>query len=261
MLANQLPVRIHELPSGTHCGPWLIPEAWACKESTLETISGEKIFSYAEDRFCVRAFSQPFEGEVSREELLRHLSADPASAMYLQRDWGLRCNPRIRSSLRDPEYSVKIRTEFYYGNLRLAEASLKGSGEGTILLLGDLAPHSPAGAVVGAEVFRRLSQRKNLCHSYQFVLGPAALAAAWLLTAPSGAHFVAGLALGRPLSDVDENDHPSTFRLQDLKIAIPFLSLSPLELEANSSDDEEARLEEACVRIVKLIDEWETARP
>src|SRR5581483_2622636 len=46
-LAAQVPMTIHEYPSGTECWSWIIPEKWKCNEAYLATLGGRRLFSYA----------------------------------------------------------------------------------------------------------------------------------------------------------------------------------------------------------------------
>src|SRR6185437_607724 len=105
-LATQVPMTIHEYPSGSECFTWLVPEKWTCHEASLETLDGRRIFSYADHPLHVMSYSLPFEGEVTRDELLRHLhvhhqldDAIPFAFKYYEREWGLCCSRRVRDSL------------------------------------------------------------------------------------------------------------------------------------------------------------------
>ncbi len=49
LLATQVPMTIHEYPTGTHCWTWIVPEKWTCEEAYLETINGETILSHADN--------------------------------------------------------------------------------------------------------------------------------------------------------------------------------------------------------------------
>ena len=76
-LAMQVPMTIHEYPTGTACWTWVVPEKWTCHEAYLETMDGRRLFSYADHPLHVVSYSLPFEGVVTREELLQHLHVYP----------------------------------------------------------------------------------------------------------------------------------------------------------------------------------------
>ena len=70
-------VRIHEYPTGEPCWTWRVPEKWTCHEAYLETLDGRRLIDYADHPLHVVSYSLPFEGLVSRQELLDHLHAHP----------------------------------------------------------------------------------------------------------------------------------------------------------------------------------------
>src|SRR6201986_2084977 len=76
-LSTQAPMTIHESPSGTECWPWLVPEKWTCHEAFLETMDGQRLFSYEDSPLHVVSYSLPVDRVVSRRELFRHLHVHP----------------------------------------------------------------------------------------------------------------------------------------------------------------------------------------
>jgi aminopeptidase-like protein len=183
-LATQLPMTIHEYPSGMECWSWIVPEKWTCHEAFLETLDGRKLFSTADHPLHVVQYSLPFDGIVSREELLRHLHvsekrprAIPYIFKYYERDWGLCCSRETRDTLHDERYRVVIRSEFSFGTMRVGEVVIPGSSERSIVLCAHLCHPSQAmddmsGIVVGMEVMRRLSRRRDLRYTYRYLIVP-----------------------------------------------------------------------------------------
>jgi aminopeptidase-like protein/aminoglycoside N3'-acetyltransferase len=183
-LAAQLPMTIHEYPSGTECWTWLIPEKWTCHEAQLETLDGKQIFSYADNPLHVVSYSLPFEGVVTREELERHLhvhkhcdDAVPYIFKYYERDWGLCCSRNVKASLRDDHYRVVIRTSFRYGNLRIGEVIAPGESEETVILSSHLCHPAMVnddmtGVAVGMDVMRRLLARPRRRYTYRYLIVP-----------------------------------------------------------------------------------------
>jgi aminopeptidase-like protein/aminoglycoside N3'-acetyltransferase len=184
-LATQLPMRIHEYPSGTECFTWIVPEKWTCHEAWLETMDGRRLFSYRDHPLHLVSYSLPFEGVVSREELLRHLyvhetlpDAVPFVFKYYDREWGLCCTRTLRDSLRDAQYRVVIRTSFSYGTLKVGEVMIPGSSDQEVLLCAHLChPHMATddltGVAVGIDVMRALFRRRApLRHTYRLLIVP-----------------------------------------------------------------------------------------
>jgi aminopeptidase-like protein/aminoglycoside N3'-acetyltransferase len=183
-LAGQVPMTIHEYPTGLDCWTWVVPEKWVCHEAYLETMDGRRIFSYADHPLHVVSYSLPFEGEVSREVLLDHLHVHPTLAdavpfvfKYYQRNWGLCCSRRQRDSLTDERYRVVIRTAFSYGTLKVGEVVVPGRTDQTVVLVAHLCHPAMVnddltGVVVGVDVMRSLLAKAPGRYTYRLLLVP-----------------------------------------------------------------------------------------
>lgn len=183
-LATQLPMTIHEYPSGTEAWSWVVPEKWTCHEAYLETLDGRRVFSRADHPLHVVSYSLPFEGVVSREELLRHIhvhpkvpDAIPYVFKYYERDWGLSCSRNLRDSLTEEKYRVVIRTDFSYGTLKVGEVVLQGRTEETFVLCVHLChPHQVnddmTGVAVAIDVMRELARRGDRRYTYRLLVVP-----------------------------------------------------------------------------------------
>ena len=192
-LAGLMPMAIHEFPTGIECLTWLIPEKWTCKEAWLETLDGRRQFSYADHPLHVASYSLPFDGIVSKEELLKHLHVHPLMPdavpfifKYYERDWGLCCTRQMRETLTEEQYRVIIRTEFSYSTLKVGEVILPGETEESIVLCAHLCHPGQvnddlSGLVVGMEVMRRLMLLPKRRYTYRFIILPETIgSAAWI---------------------------------------------------------------------------------
>jgi aminopeptidase-like protein/aminoglycoside N3'-acetyltransferase len=183
-LGTQLPMTVHEFPSGSACWSWIVPEKWTCHAATLETVDGTPLFRYADHPLHVVSYSLPFDGEVTREELLRHLhvhprlhDAVPFIFKYYERDWGLCCTAAQRDALTDPRYRVRIETSFSYGTLKVGEVVVEGEREDSIVLCAHLCHPAMVnddltGVVVGMDVMRRLLAGRRPRHTVRFLIVP-----------------------------------------------------------------------------------------
>jgi aminopeptidase-like protein/aminoglycoside N3'-acetyltransferase len=183
-LSTQVPMTIHEYPTGTECWTWLVPEKWTCHEAWLETIDGRRLFSYDNSPLHVMSYSLPIDREVSREELLEHLHVHPGLPdaipfvfKYYERDWGLCCSRKLKDSLRDDRYRVVIRSEFGYGTLKVGEVVVPGTSSQTFVLCAHLCHPAMvnddlSGVVVGVKVMQELLKRQNLRYTYRFLVLP-----------------------------------------------------------------------------------------
>jgi aminopeptidase-like protein/aminoglycoside N3'-acetyltransferase len=217
LLSAQVPMTIHQYPTGTECWTWLVPEKWSCIEAYLETMNGRKLFSYADNSLHVVSYSLPFEGEVSREELFEHLhvhprirDAVPFRHAYYERDWGFCCSANFKDSLEDDNYRVVIRTQFSYGTLKVGEVVIPGASDESIVLCARLCHPAVwadglSGALVGVAVIRELLTRANLHYTYRFLIVPESIGSVAYLSSHEdliprmkGGLFLETLGLDRP---------------------------------------------------------------
>jgi aminopeptidase-like protein/aminoglycoside N3'-acetyltransferase len=183
-LASQVPMTIHEYPTGTECWTWIVPEKWTCYEAYLETLDGQRLFSYADHPLHVVSYSLPFAGEVSRDELFQHLhthpmlpDAIPFIFKYYERDWGLCCSKNLKDALTDEHYRVVIRSTFSYSTLKVGEIVVPGRRDECIVLAAHLCHPAMvnddlSGVVVGIDVMRELLKRQDLEYTYRFLIVP-----------------------------------------------------------------------------------------
>ncbi len=186
-LSAELPMTIHEVPSGAKVWTWTVPESWTCCEAYLETLDGRRLLDVAEHPLHVVSYSLPFEGELSREELLQHFhvhpdlpGAIPYVFKYYQRDWGFCASRKLRDSLKEARYRVVIRTEFVPGTLKIGEILVPGERDECFVVAAHL--DHPAmvnddltGVVVGLETVRRLLAGPKPYYSYRFLFFPETL--------------------------------------------------------------------------------------
>ncbi|MFZ5809299.1 MAG: DUF4910 domain-containing protein [Chloroflexota bacterium] len=183
-LAQEVPMTIHEYPSGEQCWTWRIPEKWSVQEAYLETLDGKRIIDVADHPLHVVSYSLPFEGIVSRDELFHHLHVHPTLPdaipfvfKYYQRDWGLCASQRLKESLTDERYRVVIRTRFEPGTLKVGEVVVRGQSEDTVMLAAHLCHPAMVnddltGVVVGVDVMRRLLQAPQPYYTYRLLILP-----------------------------------------------------------------------------------------
>ncbi len=165
-LAERVPMTIHEYPTGTPVWTWRVPEKWTCEEAYLETLDGRRLLDYADHPLHVVSYSLPFEGVVSREELLAHLhvhsrlpDAIPFVFKYYERDWGLCASQTLRASLTEPQYRVVIRTRFEPGTLKVGEIVIPGQSEETFVLAAHLChPHMVNDDLTGVAVLMGVAE-------------------------------------------------------------------------------------------------------
>lgn len=192
-LAKLLPCEIDEIPTGTKCWSWTVPEKWTCRGARLERLNGEIVFSDSQHPLHVVSYSLPFDGVVTRAELFRHLhvhpilpEAIPFIFKYYKRDWGLCCARTLKDTLLDAEYRVVIDAEFTSGHLKIARSELRGDSDETVVLCAHLchpmqANDDASGVAVAVELMRRLAKMERRHYSYLLLILPETIGSvAWL---------------------------------------------------------------------------------
>jgi aminopeptidase-like protein len=185
-LAQELDGRmqIHEYPTDEPCWTWRVPEKWSCQEAYLETLDGRRLIDVADHPLHVVSYSLPFEGLVSRQELLEHLhvharmpQAIPFVFKYYQRDWGLCATQELRDALSEQDYRVVIRTSFEPGTLKVGEVVIPGESAETFMLVAHLCHPAMvnddlSGVVVGLQAARALLAGPKPYYTYRLLLLP-----------------------------------------------------------------------------------------
>jgi aminopeptidase-like protein/aminoglycoside N3'-acetyltransferase len=186
VIGQQVPMVIHKFNTGTEIGTQIIPEKWTCLEAYLETIAGQRVFSHADNYLHVASYSQPFESEIERAELFKHLvvhpyieDAIPYCSLFNRRDWGLCCSEKMKKNLTDERYRVVIRTAFSFSAFKIGEVLVPGKSSECIAFCTHL--DHPAqvndglsGVAVGIDAFRSI-MRSNHHYSYLLIILPSSI--------------------------------------------------------------------------------------
>lgn len=239
-LADIVPITVHEYPSGSQAGPFIVPEKWTCRHASLQTLAGAAVFSSSENPLHVASYSHPFDGVVSRDELLRHLhvhprvaAATPYHTLIDTRDWGLCCSEQVRSSLNDEQYRVLIDVAFSYGTLKVGEVIVPGDTEDAILLCAHLdhpaqANDGLSGVVVAIDLMRQLAASRSRRFTWRLLIVPGTIGLAAYadrhpgrLARVRGALFLDMLGLDEPIAQ-----QPWLFELEGR--AVPFRPETPV---------------------------------
>lgn len=184
-LAEEIPeMKIHMYPTGEACWTWRVPQKWTCHEAYLETLDGRRLIDYADHPLHVISYSLPFEGTVSRQELLNHLhthprlpDAIPFVFKYYERDWGLCTTQKLKQSLTEEDYRVVIRTSFEPGTLKVGEVVIPGESEQSFMLVAHLCHPAMVnddltGVVVGIDIARALLKGPQPYYTYRLLILP-----------------------------------------------------------------------------------------
>ena len=134
---------IKEIPTGEYCLSWIVPERWSLYEAKLiNPETGEVLADASKNPASVYSYSKPFEGEVDKKRLLKHITTDlflPNARsivnVVLDRDWGFALTKEELTRLTAKRYYVKLKTDYSLGKLRWLEAVVEGKSDREICLV------------------------------------------------------------------------------------------------------------------------------
>lgn len=184
---------IKEKP-GTKCLTWRVPKNWNVKEAYIKDKNNKILVDYKVNPLHLWSYSKSFNGEITKEDLLKHISTDrhrpdefpyhySNSFNHNYKSWGFSVPYNIVKKLKDKTYKVKINSTFDNKNhLNVVTKKIKGFSKKTILIMAHTchpAIVSDGIACIAAayEIFNILNKRKNY-YSYEFIFGPEYFAAA-----------------------------------------------------------------------------------
>lgn len=188
-LAQVAPFATHEVPSGSACYDWTVPEEWSVRQAFIADAQGRRVVDWAANNLHLVGYSVAVDRVMGFNELRPRLhtlpgmpEAIPYRTSYYQRDWGF-CLSQRQLEAMDPAgtYRVVIEAEHAPGSLTYAQAVLPGSSGREFLFTSycchpSLANDNLSGPVLWALLLRELGRRPHR-HGYRFYLGPETIGA------------------------------------------------------------------------------------
>lgn len=184
LLREFTPFVIHEVPSGTVCYDWTIPDEWNVRDAFVADSKGHRVIDFKVNNLHLVNYSTPFEGTLSYDELASHLYtlpnlpyAIPYRTTYYNRAWGFCLTYEQFQNLNKKEkYRIVVETSLTPGALTYGEALLPGmSGKeylfSTYVCHPSLANDNLSGVVLWILLLQELRNRMPR-NSYRFVIAP-----------------------------------------------------------------------------------------
>jgi aminopeptidase-like protein len=176
-------LQIHSIKSGTKVFDWEVPDEWNCKEAYIITPDGKKICDYNKNNLHLVQYSTPFEGEMSLEELNKHLyslphlpDAIPYVTSYYNRKWGFCISENERKKLKKGKYKVVIKSELKKGVINYADLIIPGKSKkeimfSTYICHPSMANNELSGPVLATYLAKYVKNMDNY-YTYRFVFAP-----------------------------------------------------------------------------------------
>jgi len=187
ILCQELDFTVHEYPSGETYNGWTIPQSWEINHARLY-YEGVLLFDGTDNPLSVFGYSQSFQGDLTLDDLIPHLSSRPDFPaevgyhcdFYYKphiKDWGLSIPYHLFKSLRPGNYHVDLQTTHRDGTMKVLDFHLPGKTTDTILFNAHnchaiQANDDLAGVAVGVEVLKTLQERDDNYFSYRLIIAP-----------------------------------------------------------------------------------------
>ena len=192
VIAERLPLEMHEVPSGTQVLDWTVPDEWNIRDAFIANGQGDRVVDFRASNLHVVNYSEPVRRRMSLAELRSHLHSLPEHpdwvpyrTSYYSRTWGFCLSHAQLDALEDGEYEVAIDSTLAPGSLAYGECTLPGESDEQVLLTThvchpSLANDNLSGVAVLTELGARLAERsRRLTYRLLFIPGTIG-SVAWL---------------------------------------------------------------------------------
>lgn len=192
VMAETIPLAVHDVPSGRQVFDWVVPPEWRINEATIQDASGRKIVDFADNNLHVMGYSIPVRRTMTRSELEPYIhtlpdqpDAIPYRTSYYQPNWGFCLAHNRWQEAGDGPFEVVIDSHFCEGSLTYGTFTHKGTSERDVLFSAHICHPSMAndncsGLAVLTHVAQALRGRTTR-YNYRFLFAPGTIGAlCWL---------------------------------------------------------------------------------
>jgi len=193
MIAERIPLAIHEVPTGTQVFDWTVPREWNIRDAWIKDPSGRKVVDFQESNLHILNYSVPSHERMPLSELRSHLftlpfkpDLIPYRTSYYKEAWGFCLTHNQLEALPEGEYEVCIDSTLADGSLTYGECFLPGDEEREVLLSThvchpSLANDNLSGIAVMTWLARELAARPRRRYGYRFLFIPGTIGSiTWL---------------------------------------------------------------------------------
>ena len=187
VIQEQIPLEIHEVPSGTKVLDWTVPPEWNVRQAWIRDSAGDTIIDMADSNLHLMGYSTPVQATLTLDELQQHLHSlpdrpdlVPYRTSYYNEDWGFCLTDRQRSSLVEDRYEVFVDSALEAGSLTYGELLVEGDSSDEIIVSAhvchpSLANDNLSGIAAAVALAMRLASTPGRQMGVRFVFAPGTI--------------------------------------------------------------------------------------
>lgn len=192
LIRSRIPLKVHEVRSGTRIFDWQVPEEWNIEDASVLDPQGRPVIDFKAHNLHLVSYSEPVRATVPLAELTSHLHSLPEHpdwipyrTSYYRRTWGFCIRHRDRDSLQPGRYHVEVRSSLAPGALTYGELAIPGRLRDEVLLFAhvchpSLANDNTSGMSVATALAEWIAAAPRR-FTYRFVFAPGTIGSlAWL---------------------------------------------------------------------------------
>ncbi|MFF7813810.1 DUF4910 domain-containing protein [Streptomyces sp. NPDC007945] len=192
IVGEYVPLRVHEVPTGTRVLDWTVPQEWNIRDAYVADATGRRVVDFAASSLHVLGYSVPVAATMPLSELRGHLHTLPDQpdlvpyrTSYYTPRWGFCLSQNTLDALPDGPYEVRIDSTLADGHLTYAEHVVPGRVADEVIVSSHvchpaLANDNLAGIAVAVFLARALAEGTPH-YTYRFVFAPGTIGAiTWL---------------------------------------------------------------------------------
>jgi aminopeptidase-like protein len=141
LIGREIPLTVHEVPSGTPVLDWTVPPEWTIRAAHIDRLDGTRIVDFAASNLHVVQYATPLDAVMPIEALRPHLHTLPEApdwipyrTSYYREDWGFCVSHRQLEAMTDPAYRVVIDATLAPGHLSYGECVVRGESAAEVLV-------------------------------------------------------------------------------------------------------------------------------
>ena len=188
----RIPLKVHEVPSGTRVFDWEVPLEWNIEGASVRGPDGRTVVDFRNHNLHVVSYSEPVDAQLDLDELRKHLHAHaknpdwiPYRTSYYARNWGFCLPRRTLEALPRGQYRAVVSSRLSPGSLSYGEFTLRGASRDEVLLFThachpSLANDNTSGLAVATRLAGWLAESPRR-FTYRIVFAPGTIGSlCWL---------------------------------------------------------------------------------